>query len=144
MANLNEFQSDMKSITEGIWIRVHEAYGDLEILVKGFTDDFHDARTARTEIASEPYGGNEKKIPNHEQRRINASLMKDYLIIGVRNLKDGEGNDVTLEQFHRFLFQNDYGRLSRMCWEAAGRVSARSMAQVELATKNSPADFASN
>lgn len=144
MASLKEFQSDLKSITDGMWVRVHEAYGDLEIQVRGFTDEFHDARTARTMAAAEPYGGDEKKIPNDVQRRVNASLMEDYLIIGVRNLKDDDGQDVTIERFHKLLYQKDFGRLSRMSWDAAGRVSARSMAQVEAAEKNSGQDSASS
>jgi hypothetical protein len=144
MANLLEFQSDMKSIIDGIWVRVNEAYGDLEIQVRGFTDAFHDARTARTIAAAEPYNGDEKKIPNAEQRRINASLMEEFLIIGVRNLNDKDGQPVPLETFHKLLYQNDYGKLSRMCWEVAGRVSARSMKQVEDAVKNSSSDSASS
>jgi len=144
MANLNEFQSDLKAINDGMWIRVNEAYGDLEIQVRGFTDAFHDARTARQQAAAESYGGDEKRIPNDVQRRINASLMEDFLIIGVRNLRNGEGEDVTIEQFHKLLYQPDFGRLSRMAWDAAGRVSARSMAQVEAAAKNSPQDSVSS
>ncbi len=144
MASLLDFQSDMKAINEGIWVRVHEAFDDTEILVRGFTDEFHDARTLRTEAAAEPYGGNEKRIPNDVQRRINASLMKDFLIIGVRNLKGPDGEDVSLETFHQLLFQKDFGKLSRECWLAAGRVSGRSMAQVEQAAKNSPPPSASN
>jgi len=144
MANLKEFQSDIRAINDGIWVRVNEAYRDLEIQVRGFTDQFHDARTARQIAAAEGYGGDEKRIPNDVQRRINASLMQDFLIIGVRNLDNGDGQPVTIEQFHELLFQPDYGRLSRMVWDAAGRVSARSMAQVEAAAKNSPTDSASS
>jgi hypothetical protein len=145
MANLKEFRSDVRAINDGIWVRVNEAFGDLEIQVRGFTDGFHDARAARTSAAAEPYAGDEKRIPNAEQRRINASLMEDFLIIGVRNLNDEDTNEpVTLEQFHKLLYQPDYGRLSRLCWEAAGRVSARSVAQVEAAAKNSPLDSGSS
>jgi hypothetical protein len=145
MANLNEFRSDTRAINDGIWVRVNEAFGDLEIQVRGFTDGFHDARAARTAAAAEPYAGDEKRIPNAETRRINASLMQDFLIIGVRNLHhDDTGAEVTVEEFHKFLFQPEYGRLSRLCWEAAGRVSARSIAQVEAAAKNSEQDSGSN
>lgn len=144
MTNLSEFQSDMRAIQDGVWVRVNEAYGDLEIQVRGFTDEFHDRRTAMTIAAAEPYNGEREKIPNAETRKINATLMEQFLIIGVRNLTDKDNNPVTVEQFHKLLFQPDYGRLSRMCWEAASRVSARSIAQVEAAAKNSGPDSASS
>ena len=137
MPRLNEFRNDMRSIREGTWERVNEAYGDLEIQIRGFTDAFHDARTARMIEAATAYGGDQQRIPNGEQRRINASLMEEFLIISVRNLEDDEGQPVPIEVFHKLLYQQDYAKLSRMCWDAAARVSTRSVAQIEAAIKNS-------
>jgi hypothetical protein len=143
MANLNEFQVDMRAIKDGAWTRVHEAYGDLEIQVRGITDEYIDSRTARMIAAAEPYGGDEKRIPNADVRRINASLMEEFLIIGVRNLHDGD-QEVTLEQFHKLLYRPDYARLTRLCWEAVFKINSRSVAQIETASKNSPQDSASS
>jgi hypothetical protein len=144
MANLNEFQTDLRAITDGVWERVHEAYGDLEIQVRGFTDEYSDARTARFTSAAEPYNGDQNRIPNAELRRILASLMEEFLIIGVRNLYDKDNKPVELEQFHKFLYRQEYGRLSRMCWEAASRVNTRSMAQIEYLSKNLEKDSGSS
>lgn len=137
MTQLSEFQSDMRAIQDGVWVQVNEAYGDLEIQVKGFSDEFHDRRTAKYVAAAEPYGGEREKIPNAESRKINASLMEEFLIIGVRNLFNKDGKEVTLEEFHKLLYLPDYGRLTRMCWECVNKVSARSVAQTEAAVKNS-------
>ena len=144
MAKLKDFRSDIRAINDGVWVPVHEAFGDLEIQVRGFTDAFHDARTLRTIAAAEPYGNDKEKIPNADQRRINASLMEDYLIIGVRNLIGDNGEPVELEEFHRLLYLPDYARLSRSCWLAAGQVSARSATQIEDAVKNLPSGSNSN
>jgi hypothetical protein len=144
MANLNEFQTDIRAISDGAWIRVSEAYGDLEIQTRGFTDEFTDARTARLIAAAEAYNGERERIPNAEGRRINAGLMAEFIVIGVRNLYDKDGEPVTLEQFHQLLHRQEYSRLLRACWEAAGRVNARSLAQVEAAAKNSERGFDSN
>jgi hypothetical protein len=98
----------------------------------------------RTQHLAESYGNDATKIPNAEQRRLNASLMEDFLIIGVRNLHGDNGEPVSLEDFHALLYQPDYNRLSRVCWEAVSRVSSRSIAQIEAAAKNLPSDSASS
>ena len=137
MVKLSEFRSDTKSIQDGAWIRVNEAaYGDLDIMTRGFTDEFIDAQNARLSKAAEPYAGDRTRIPNAEQRRINASLLTDYLVIGVRNLMDGE-TEVAVEDFHKMLVDPSLNRLARACWDAAARVTARSVAQVEAAAGNS-------
>lgn len=135
MANLKEFRTDVRAINEGTWIPILE-FG-FEIQVRGLTDGYWDARTLRMQKAAEAYGNDEKKIPNAEQRRINASLMEDFLIIGVRNLLGDDGEPVSVETFHKLLYQEDYQRLSRMCFDAAAKVSTRSIAQLEYAEKNS-------
>jgi hypothetical protein len=143
MVELSEFRTDTRAINDGVWIRVNEAaYGDLDILSRGFTDDFVDAQNARVTKAAEPYGGERTRVPNSEMRTINASLLEDFLVLDVRNLRDGE-RVVEVAQFHMMLYDPAYNRLARACWEAAGRVTTRSEAQVKAASGNSHAPFAS-
>lgn len=137
MPSLKEFRTDQRAIRDGTWERVNEAYGELDILVRGYTDGFHDARTARMVDAALPYGGDQQRIPNGQQRLINASLMEEFLIIGVRNLVDDDGRPVELEEFHKLLYMPDYAKLSKMCWDAAARVTNRTISQIEAAAKNS-------
>ena len=138
MVSITEFRTDTRAINDGTWIRVHEgAYGNLEILSRGFTDEFIDAQTARVAKAAELYGGNKERIPNSQLRSINASLMEDYVVLDVRNLTDEKGEPVSVKDFHSMLYQPGYGRLARACWEAAAAVSNRSQAQMEAAVGNS-------
>jgi hypothetical protein len=137
MVSLSEFRSDTRSIQDGAWIRVNEAaYGDLDIMTRGFTDEFIDAQNARLSKAAEPYGGDRTRIPNGEQRRINATLLRDFLVLDVRNLLNGD-EPVSVEAFHAMLFDAAFVRLARACWDAAARITARSAAQMEAASGNS-------
>jgi hypothetical protein len=139
MVSITEFRSDTRSINDGDWVRVDAArYGDLEIFSRGFTDEFVDAQNNRTGKAAEAYVGDKTRIPNSELRKINASLLEDFLILDVRNLTDDAGIAVTVDTFHSMLYEPQYSRLARASWEAAARISTRSMAQLDAARGNSP------
>ncbi len=135
---LSEFRVDTHALNDGIWIRVSEAtYGDLEILSRGFTDEFIDAQGATLTRAAERYGGERTRIPNSDMRILNADLLRRYLVIDVRNLTDDNGEPVSIAEFHQMLSDQAYGRLARACWEAAGRVSTQSLSQLDAASGNS-------
>jgi hypothetical protein len=144
MVSINEFRADSKAINEGDWVRVDSArYGDLEILTRGFTDDFIDAQNARTEKLAESFMGDRTRILNSDMRKMNASLIEDYLVIDVRNLTDEKGEPVSVALFHAMLYQPEYARLARASWAAAARISTRSVAQMEDARGNLPKPSAS-
>lgn len=134
---LSDFRTDSRAIADGTWLRVGPAYGDLEILTRGFTDEFTDAQTARLARAAEPYNGDVTRIPNAERRLINAGLLADFLVLDVRNLVGDDGQAVTREAFGELLGEAQYGRLMRACWEAAAKVSALTAVQLEAAMGNS-------
>jgi hypothetical protein len=143
MARLQDFRSDTRAIADGAWIRVDEAmYDDLEILTRGFTDAFVDAQNRRLAKAAQPFNGDQTRIPNAVRRAINAGLLKDYLVLGVRNLLDEHDQPVTLEAFLEMLGDPAYARLARACFEAAGQVSVKSAEQLEAAAGNSLNGFA--
>ncbi|MDR3474428.1 MAG: hypothetical protein P4M09_22495 [Devosia sp.] len=138
MAKLASFRTDTRAIQDGKWIRVSEAlYDDLEILTRGYTDAFVDAQTARLTKAATPYDGNQTQIPNAERRQVNAGLLREFLVLDVRNLMGDDEQPVTRDAFLAMLDDPAYGRLARACWEAAGRVSTQSVAQVAAAAGNS-------
>lgn len=138
MVSIDAFRSDSRAINEGDWVRVDEArYGDLEILTRGFTDDFVDAQNQRTEKLAEAHMGDRTRIANSEMRKLNASLLEDYLILDVRNLTDDKGEPVSVGLFHAMLYQPEYSRLQRAAWVAAARISTRSVQQLDEARGNS-------
>lgn len=138
MAKLSAFRADTAAIQDGAWIRVNEAfYDDLEIQTRGYTDAFVDAQTLRLIRAAEPFGGDQTRIPNAERRDLNAGLLREFLVLGVRNLLDDDGQPVELAGFLEMLDKPAYQRLARACFEAASRVSTQSARQIVNAVGNS-------
>ena len=138
MVKVSEFITDPKAMSEGMWVRIDPAkYGDLEILSCGFTDEMLDARSELEWSAADRLGVDRTRLPNAEQRHINAQLLERYLIRDVRNLEDDEGKTVTVEQFHRMMYQQGYEQLSSAAWQAARRISTTTAKQMESALGNS-------
>lgn len=145
MARLKDFRTDTHALTDGVWIRVNESlYGDLEIMARGFTDDFVDARNARMKKAAKRYGQDETQIPNAELRDINASLLRDFLLMNVRNLEGDDGNPVPFVEFSATLTDPSYSQLAKACWDAAIKVSSLNVEELEDAVGNSQRPSRSN
>jgi hypothetical protein len=137
MAKLQDFRSDTRAIADGAWVRVDEAmYDDLEIMTRGFTDGFVDAQNRRLAKAAQPFNGDQGRIPNAIRRAINAGLLKDFLVLDVRNLLDEHEQPVTCDAFVEMLADPAYARLARACFEAAGKVTVLNAEQIEHASGN--------
>jgi hypothetical protein len=137
MAKLSAFRSDTRAINDGIFVPVDPVrHPGLEIRTRGFNDDFVDAQNVRLAAAAEKYEGNRGSIPNSEMRKINGDLLREFLVLDVRGLEDDDGKPVSLEEFHGFLGQQEYQKLSQACWTAAGRVTTRTAEQIKVASGN--------
>lgn len=138
MAKLSSFLTDTKAINDGAWVVVNEAlYDDFAIKTKGFTDEFVDAQAARVKRVRADAGiSDDVVLPNALQREINASLLRDHLVLDVRNLEGDDGAPITVEAFHDLLDKPNAARLVRACWEAASKVSARTAKANEEALGN--------
>lgn len=137
MAKLSAFRTDVRAINDGIWITVDERlFDDLQIQTRGFTDEFLDAQAARIQAAADRHEGDRARIPNAEMRRINAGLVREFLVLGVRNLQHDDERPVTLDEFLAMLDRAEYARLHQACWKAAGKVTTRTAAQLETAAGN--------
>lgn len=138
MASLSDFVTDPRAMKDGLWVRVDSAFGDLEILSAGFTDEFLDAKTELEYAAAERLNVQQgRALPNAEQRRINAELLERFLIKDVRNLSDDKGEPVPVAEFHRFMYLPTHTKLAAAAWRAAGRVSNMTARQLEEAVGNS-------
>lgn len=138
MAKLSAFRADTRAIQDGAWIRVNEAlYDDVEILTRGYTDDFVDTQQLRLIRAAEPFNGDITRIPNAVRRTLNAKLAKEFLVLGVRNLLDDDDVPVELDRFLQMLDDPAYNRLARACFDAASRVTNQSSEQIKAAVGNS-------
>lgn len=138
MAKLSDFRSDSKAISDGLWVLVDEVmFDDIEILSRGYTDEFIDAQNAMIRKWARRYNGDKERITNAEYRDINATLMREYLVIDVRGLNNDDDKPVTVTEFHEMLFKNEYTKLARAVWEAAGRVTMRTDSQRLAAEGNS-------
>ena len=137
MAKLSTFRTDTRAVNDGAFVRVDEAqFGDLEIKTRGFTDAFVDAQNARLTKAALSHDGDQSRIPNAERRAINAGLLRDHLVLDVRNLEGDDGLPVTREAFLDLLDQPEYGRLMGACWRAAAKINARGAEQAAEAVGN--------
>ena len=138
MAKLSDLTISMHAIQDGEWVRVDEAeFGDLEILARGFSDEFIDAQRASEARLLRKYG-TVTAIPNAVQRVANAELLRGYLIVDVRNLEHDDGTPVTVQEFHAMLDHPKYTRLSDASWRAARRNTVQIADELEIAVGNSP------
>ena len=134
---LSALLTDTRAINDGTFVRVDElAFGDLEICTRGYTDDYVDAQAARLVQAAQEFNGDQRRIPNARLREINAGLLRDFLVLDVRNLDKDDGTPVTKDEFVAMLADPAAQRLSRACFAAAARVSARSVEQSKAAAGN--------
>ena len=138
MAKLSDFVTDPRAMLDGMWVRVDPAkFGELEILSCGFTDEMLDARAELEWAVADRLGVDRNRLPNAEQRQVNATLLERYLIKDIRGLEDDDGKPISVEQFHRFMHQPGYENLSNAAWQAARRISTTTAKQMESALGNS-------
>ncbi len=124
MAKLASFKRDMKKAREsGEWVQVGDDYGDLEILTRGFTDEYTDMRSAALHrLAVRNYRGDANKITTAESRAITIECLQAKCLLGVRNLVDDAGQPMTLDDFVRLLDDPDFSDLYTAALIACGNV----------------------
>ncbi|AHJ69335.1 hypothetical protein [Granulibacter bethesdensis] len=126
MAFLEDLTVDAEAIEAGAWVRVDpRQFDDLEIRTRGFTDAFTDAQAAALDRLAVKYNGR-AQIPNADQRILNAQLLRDYLILDVRNLNHRDGTPVSLNDFLDLLAKREGVKLASACWIAVGKVTSAS------------------
>lgn len=140
MAKLKSLLTDIVAINDGMWVTVNPAlYDDLQIKTRGFTDQFVDAQQARFLKAKTDLNLREvDPLPNAVGRKINARLAQDFLVLDVRGLEDEDGQTVGVEPFKKMLENENASRLVRAVFEAAGRVSSKTMESQVIEVGNSP------
>ena len=122
MARLSAFKIDSKAVETGSWVRAGEEYDDLEILTRGFTDQYTDAHQAKLRKAAKGLGGDTSKLPIAISRALLVESLLQHVILDVRNLQDGSGQPVTMTAFAAMLSDPDYAELVSACLKAASRV----------------------
>jgi hypothetical protein len=146
LAKLSAFKIDSRKVEQGEWIQPGEEFEDLEILTRGFTDVYEDAKNGRLRRASVGFGGNQNKIPNAIRREIVVDCLIKHCLLDVRNLSNGDGDAITFTEFCELLRSGDYPDLVNAAIAAASQVGMRRAADVEDAVGNleTPSDASSN
>ncbi|EHM01157.1 hypothetical protein HMPREF9946_02232 [Acetobacteraceae bacterium AT-5844] len=148
MAKLSQFRQNSTAIIKGEWVPVGDEFGDLEILTRGFTDEYYDAQAARQRVAARDFDGDVSRLPTATRRSINLDCLIDHVLLGVRNLEHDEGpqagKPVTLEEFHDLLRNPDYAELVAGCFKAPARVGRRRKADLADAVGNSASTSATS
>jgi len=142
MARIAAFRVDSKKIEQGEWVSPGEEYDDLEILTRGYTDVYTDARAAKLRRAAVGFGGDTTKIPNAISRAIVVECLIQHVLLDVRHLADDQGAPVPFAAFCDLLRNPDYADLLTASIRAAGMVGLRRKADVDDALGNSAAPSA--
>lgn len=137
MARLASFKIDSRAREAGEWQSPGEEYDDLEILTRGFTDAYTDARAARLRRAAMGFGGDASKIPSGSARSITVECLITHCLLDVRGLVDDAGGTVTFARFCDLLRDPDYADLFVAAVRAASLVGMRRAADVQDALGNS-------
>lgn len=137
MARLSGFKINSKAIENGQWVSPGEEYDDLQILTRGFTDLYTDARAAKLRRAALAYSGETTKVPNSIQREILVECMIEHVLLDVRNLTDDQGSPVDFARFCDLLRDPDYADLVTASIRAASLVGKQRLADTKDAAGNS-------
>jgi hypothetical protein len=132
MAKLALFRIDGRAVREGEWVSVEE-YGDLEILTRGFGDEYTDAQARRQRQAAKAFGGDTDKLPVKIRRQINIECLIAHVVRDVRNLEHDDGTPVAFPEFCDLLRDPDYPGLLLASFQAAAQVGARREIDIEEA-----------
>ena len=135
MANLKAFKVDSKAIETGQWVRVDDAYDDLELLVRGYTDAYTDYRARKSRRVAAMYGGDVNAIPSAKAREILVDALVEHVIRDVRNLSDEAGNPINFDQFVTLLRDPDYHDLVVAVIRAAAKVGTANAVDLENTKK---------
>ena len=138
MAKLANFKRNMtKAIDSGEWVRVGDEYDDLEIMTRGFTDEYTDMRNALLRrTATQKYRGDASKITTAEGRDITVDCLEAKCLLGVRNLVDDAGQPVVMPAFLKMLRDPDYSDLFTAALVACANVGRARTADAEDDVKN--------
>lgn len=136
MAKIAKFRKNSAAIREGEWVKPGEEYDDMEILTRGFTDDYLDAQAQKLRRAASAWGNSPERIPVKIKREINTDCLLKYVILDVRNLQHDDGSAVSLDEFKDMLRDPDYDELLVACYRAAAQVGQIKQADVEEAVGN--------
>lgn len=137
MLSLADLKTDSAAIADGMWVKI-DKYPGLEIKSRGYTDQFVDAQAQRLRKAAERFRGDVSAIPNAVRRKINAGLLRDFLVLDVKGLHHDreQKNPVTVDEFKELLGNPDYRELMAACWEAAALVTTKASEHAEEAEGN--------
>lgn len=133
MTSLSRYKSNLTKINEGTWITLPDS--GLEIETRGFTDAYNDARISRLRRAAARFGGDTTRIPNTDVRKLLVDLLIEHCLLGIRNLQDETGKEVSLDTFKELLYEPAYTDLYDGVLSAASIVTAEREADLESGKK---------
>ena len=137
MATLKAFRVDSKAVETGEWVRAGDEYDDLEILCRGFTDQYNDSHQSALRKAAKSVGGDTRLLPLAVSRGILIEKLIQHVILDVRNLADDQGNPVNMAQFAAYLRDPDYSDLVTACIKSAAKVGQAKADDLADASGNS-------
>lgn len=100
MARLSAYRIDTSVRTHGEWVELPgDPFVGVEVLSRGFTDAYTDAKNARLRKAANARGGDLNKVPTAVQREIIVECMIEHCLLDVRGLTNDDDSAVSFAQF---------------------------------------------
>lgn len=137
LAKLESFRIRSSAIANGEWQRVGEdgQFDDLDVFVKGFSNQYRDDLARTTKALAKRLRCDESKIPTDDREAAVKELVAD-LVLDVRNLTDGDGKPVAVEDFRLALQHPDYHDMYLAVVLAAAKVGRTVQEAKDEAVKN--------
>lgn len=136
MTKLSAFKIDSKALENGEWVQPGEEYGTLEILTRGFTDAYVDAKAARMRKVALGFAGDVNKIPNAIGRAITTECLIAHVLLDVRGIEGDDGQPIGFAAFCDLLRDPDYSDLLNAVVAAAAQSGKRNKALLALDAGN--------
>lgn len=134
MADLANFKRVMPK--DGEWVNPGDEYDGLEILTRGFTDEYTDMRNALLRrVSMQRYRGDATKITTAENRELTIDCLEAKCLLGVRNASMN-GEPVDLPMFLKMLRDPEYSDLYTAALVACANVGRALTADAEDDVKN--------
>ncbi len=148
MARLSRFTRDGNALNNGQAILVGPEGEQFTITTRGFTADYADRLAALQRAAAikintgltpaSPDRVTPDTLPPSVADKCQAQALAEKCILGVADLENDDGSEMTVEQFKEAVQQRENTGLLIMALQAAGSVGLARKALVEDAEKNLP------
>jgi len=136
VALLGKLRVDRNKVQDGEWKSPGEEWEDMQLLVRGQTDQYRDAVAARMRAAARDYNDDTRRVPSKIARAIVVECLIEFVFIDVKNAELRKGEPIDAAQYIELMRSEDYPTLVDAVLVASGMVGRTRAADLEEAKGN--------